>query len=655
MDPAPFDTGFTPDAHTRLPTLDESNDVARRVHSYLPPPSTHGSFPNSISRGLSPLNETTALHLGHAGDDRSRYTNLGQHFSHAVFTPTRLNHPPTPPEQSDEFDLLRKWHMEQGSEEPHLHNRATPQDASIMRTHPSILQSYDQNNILTLPQISTVFGEWNRTPTSQSIQQPLSTSGHARPVQQATSQQWSPNADGVYYNQGQFDLDQPQYVNQSQNTSMQSLPVNPYSRTLPLPPQLQSTMVQSPYQPAPHTPSVQQWPTSHLLNQPSTRQLTRQPKASKNAPSPGYDGRVILDKKTQTKQEAFQKKAEERRRKRQAMAASKASQPRPRKTSNTGGVKRRLSSGTIDLTTPTTTPSLRPPQVPGYHPPAQSYGYVPPSKFLQPPGYVPVYGPGPISSPLARTLTPPPPPPINHDSQPQAIVREYEDYKWSATLYEVEHKDQYDFAQAWLEDLLKINLNKEHKWHTHTTQGFIPGGDRFSLLVLHNAADPFEWGPASESTSTIGVYGAHWYEHEDIHWKTLSPGIDWLLNWCLAQGGISIKKKWRSDEPNAREKRFHRAYWLAANMRDLKGLLNHGMSSDAPHDAVDKDFDDEFEVSEEGLTWGGWTDDVGEDGVKGELDEEESLKAWSEILETNDENGDEGGVQHVVTGSSEWM
>ncbi|KAH7069209.1 hypothetical protein BKA63DRAFT_520799 [Paraphoma chrysanthemicola] len=656
MSPSPFDTGCTPDAHTRLPTSDESNDATKRVNSYLPPLSTRGSFPNLNSHGSSPPHETTALHLGHAGDDRSRYTNPGQRFSHAASTTTRLNPPPTPPRQSDEFDLLRKWHMEQRAEEPHLHNLATRQDASIMRTHTPTMPSYDHSNTFTLPQLSNVFGELNRLPMSLFSQQPIPTSGHTGPVQLATSNQWSPNADGVFYNQRQLDLDQPQYVHRSQNTGVRSLPVNANARTLPLPPQLRGTVLGSLYQPGPHTPSVQQWPTSHLLNQPSTHQPSPQPKTPENVPSPGYDGRLTIDKKTQRKQDAFQKKAEERRRKRQAMAASKPSQPRPRKTSNMGGVKRKVSNGIIDLTTPTKPPTLRPPQVPGYHPPAQPYGYVPSSRFVQPPGYAQVYSPGPIGPPLARTPTPPPPAPTDHDSLPQAIVRDYDDYKWSVTLYEVEQQDQYDFAQAWLEDLLKINLaDKEHKWHTHTTQGFIPGGNRFSLLVLHNAADPFEWGPASESTSTIGVYGAHWYEHEDIHWKTVSPGVDWLLDWCLTQGGISLKKKWRCDEQNAREKRFHRAYWLAANMRDLKGLLNHGTSSDTPHDAVDKGFNDEFEVSEEDLTWGGWTQDVGEDGGEGAFEDEESMKAWNEILETNEENSEEGGVQHVVTGSSEWM
>tara|TARA_R110002003_G_scaffold58_12_gene5209 strand:+ start:6175 stop:6822 length:648 start_codon:yes stop_codon:yes gene_type:complete len=214
-------------------------------------------------------------------------------------------------------------------------------------------------------------------------------------------------------------------------------------------------------------------------------------------------------------------------------------------------------------------------------------------------------------------------------------------------LYEVENKDQYDFAQSWVEALLKANLaSTEHKWHTHSSEGFISTGTRFSFIVLHNAVDPFEWGAASESTTTIGVYGAHWYEHEEIHWKTVTPHINYLLQWSVEIGAISIKKKWRCDEPKASEKRFHRAYWLAANLRDLKGLLNHGTTNDVAHDAVDTDWDEEFEVAEQDLT-AGWSEDA--------LGDEEGREAWDKILAENEQNGDTDGFQHVRTGCSEWM
>lgn len=653
MDPFPFNTGTTANVQTRLPTSDKStNDSAQRVNSHLPLQPTQDSFPKNTSYSLSPPHEAATPHIGHAGEDPSRYNDLHQGLSHAASNPTRLNPPPTPPtppRQSDEYDLLRRWHMEQFAQERRPHDTAPHFGAPTIRAGASIVP-HRHGDTVTLPRFSQLLGQWNKHAVSQLMPQPTPSSAHHPPVQRAPSHQWPIQADGVDFNQGQMGLPQhPQYAMRSHEPSMQSVPVNAYARMLPLPPQLQSNAAHSPYQPPTHIASLQQWPAYHQNNQPPPHQLPSQPKSPEEDPAPGYRGRQTIDEKTQRKQEAFQRKAEQRRHQRQSMATSNPPQPRIHKPSTMGGVKRKLSNRIIDPTTPTKPPPLRPPQVPGYHPLPQGYQlYVPPS-------YAAVYGPGPFGPPLARSLTPsPPPPPIDYDSLPQAIIQDYEGYHWSVTLYEVELKDQYDFAQGWLEYLLKINLaNREHRWHTHSTQGFIPAGTRFSFLALHNAVDPFEWGPAAESTTTVGLYGAYWYEHEEIHWKTISPSIEWLLNWCLEQGSISITKNWRCDEPKASEKRFHRAYWLAANMRDLKGLLNHGTSNDVPHDAVEKDFDWDFEVTEEDLTWGGWAADEGEG--EGSFGEDESKAAWEKILQANEENGETCGFQHVVTGSSEWV
>lgn len=107
----------------------------------------------------------------------------------------------------------------------------------------------------------------------------------------------------------------------------------------------------------------------------------------------------------------------------------------------------------------------------------------------------------------------------------------------------------YDFAQRWFQALfgntLSAGNNARHV--THVSRGFIiKDGDRDSIIALHNAVNPFEYEPTPTSTVMIGVYG---YE--------------------------------------ATERRFHRAYWLAANQLGMKDLLNRGISDDKPHDGVE--------------------------------------------------------------------
>jgi hypothetical protein len=237
------------------------------------------------------------------------------------------------------------------------------------------------------------------------------------------------------------------------------------------------------------------------------------------------------------------------------------------------------------------------------------------------------------------------PDPVDCDALPQAIIKVYEDYKWSITHYEVDSGGAYCFAQSWLEDLFAMNIRPgDYKWHAHSTWGFIKDGTRFSFIVLHNAADPFEKGVASTSTTSIGVYGRHWHDHEEIHWKTFAPDIHWLLQWCEEQKCISVKQKWTRDMPQASEKRFHRAYWLAATRGPLRGLLNHGTMNDEPHDVPEKEIDDAFEVTKEDLT-NEWDNS-----------EEQAQEAWARVLKEIEDIGDvrECWYEHVVTGSSEW-
>jgi hypothetical protein len=239
------------------------------------------------------------------------------------------------------------------------------------------------------------------------------------------------------------------------------------------------------------------------------------------------------------------------------------------------------------------------------------------------------------------------PEPINYDDFPQHITSTYKCYKWSITHFTLSSTSAFAFAQSWLEDLLAINVQAPgHSWHSHTSLGFIKDGTRHSLIVLHNAVDPFDTA-ISSSTTTIGVYGYHWHDHEEIHWKTIAPDIKWLLQWCENQGAIEVKGRWKPDVARASERRFHRAYWIAARREPLRGLLNHGDIGDQSHDVVEGE-DEKFEVSERDLV-GDW-DGGSVSGIQAE-------EAWQRVLESNEDDdlvGVEGGGEYVVTGCSEW-
>ncbi|KAF2627234.1 hypothetical protein BU25DRAFT_411284 [Macroventuria anomochaeta] len=242
--------------------------------------------------------------------------------------------------------------------------------------------------------------------------------------------------------------------------------------------------------------------------------------------------------------------------------------------------------------------------------------------------------------------------PPTRDELPQPIVSKYEDYKWSVYHYELLPKG-YDFAERWLQALFATTLQSEyHDRHlSHVSQGFIKDGGRHSLLVLHNAANPFKHEPTPDSTITIGAYGYHWYRHNEIHWTTLASDQRSLLAQCVQAGFLEEKHKWTFDAEKATEKRFHRAYWLAANRRDLKDLLNRGPSDDKPHDLSgdksEEDPDKDFSISEADLT--------NEWHVTGS----EAAAAWQRVQDEVDALGDGfdaygEGWQHVVTSNSEW-
>ncbi|EOA86773.1 hypothetical protein ACJQWK_08667 [Exserohilum turcicum] len=196
-----------------------------------------------------------------------------------------------------------------------------------------------------------------------------------------------------------------------------------------------------------------------------------------------------------------------------------------------------------------------------------------------------------------------------------------------------------------MEEWLKQNIYTSdlYRWHAHTTAGFIKEGNRFSILVLHNAANPFEWYPPAETTTSIGYYGRFAHTHDEIHWTTISPNIQGFFQHCV---DMRLRQRWDCDMPKASEKRFHRAYWLAANMQPLKGLLNRCTVHEKPHDAV-----------EEGEEDGGFEVGVGDlqcSWVDGQPSAEECEEAWQCILD-DIEGKDMAALEsdHVAVGGSE--
>lgn len=153
----------------------------------------------------------------------------------------------------------------------------------------------------------------------------------------------------------------------------------------------------------------------------------------------------------------------------------------------------------------------------------------------------------------------------------QALNVAYEEYKWSVKLYKMNvDKTGYKFALLWLEDqLATLDYLFSHKWFAHTSEGFLQDGNHLTFLVLHNAANPFEF-QTHVSTTTFGY---HESSVDSINWTTIAPGLRSLIDVWVTEGSIELAQKWHIDML-PKEKRFHRAYWKAANMLPLEGLLN---------------------------------------------------------------------------------
>ncbi|KAF2682303.1 hypothetical protein K458DRAFT_456191 [Lentithecium fluviatile CBS 122367] len=238
--------------------------------------------------------------------------------------------------------------------------------------------------------------------------------------------------------------------------------------------------------------------------------------------------------------------------------------------------------------------------------------------------------------------------PFDWDLVNQPIVSKYEDYQWSVKLYKIDlAKTKCRFAQAWLEVEVFGPLNASFKCFAHSTKGFIGGdADLTHFVVLHNAADPFRFGPPAMSTTTIGVYGLFYRDAHMIQWKTFAPGLSSLLHDTLDKGLIKEVGRW-GPNMKAKEKRFHRAYWKCANLEPLGALLNRNWTPPADKDATDDYADYKIKMTEEDVR----NDDIGIEGSHAE-------EAWNRVLEVLQANEPmrkpEDQQDHAVLWSSEW-
>jgi len=387
-------------------------------------------------------------------------------------------------------------------------------------------------------------------------------------------------------------------------------------------------------------PVLQEWRTDNLTSElcHETSHLAR------HSYSPGVEppktSRKLPDAATRRKQEEYRQKGEARRKtiaaaSPQTLARRPAPPPDPRPAPAPPTKRRKVTEVAADEVRRNSQPK---PAVSTYQSPYDDQEHTGQAlKCL----YLDIE----VQSPSIVELPPP-----TTDELPQAIVGKHEDYRWSVFHYQLQPKG-YDFAQRWFQELFDTTLSAEYNARhvTHVTQGFIKDGDRYSVIVLHNAANPFEYEPIPTSTVTIGVYGYHWYQHNEIHWTTLAADQRHLFAQCIQGGWLVGKYKWTHDaKPN--ERRFHRAYWLAANRLDMRGLLNRGPSYDRPHDEVkgadEEDLDRDFSISENDLT-NEWN-----------VTDNEAAAAWRKVQDEIAGLGKDfivcgPGSQHAVIDSSE--
>ncbi|KAF2709081.1 hypothetical protein K504DRAFT_380485 [Pleomassaria siparia CBS 279.74] len=262
--------------------------------------------------------------------------------------------------------------------------------------------------------------------------------------------------------------------------------------------------------------------------------------------------------------------------------------------------------------------------------PGQAYTYRPPDNY----GHPDNYGPPPADQAHRE-------PEVGFEDIYQPIVDNYDDYKLAIKLYSVlEHTTGHKFAETWIVEHFGVDqLQAGTKWLTHTTKGFIEGGDKLTFLLLHNAANPFKLGKPPESTTSFGYYGFYWDNHSDIHWLTVATDLRADIKRFSEKGFIKLVQDWRLPlEPM--EKRFHKAYWKAATMSPLLNLLNRASKHTANSPVM---LDGTLDISES---------DLDNDGSR--VSSDESRDIWRKCVEEVEAKGSGPVPEHLVTASSEW-
>ncbi|KAH7395385.1 hypothetical protein DE146DRAFT_765241 [Phaeosphaeria sp. MPI-PUGE-AT-0046c] len=656
-------------ASYKRPSSDEINNssaytISKHGQAHFPLPLDT----RATTHGFSPPYELQEVHQG----------LLHHEHLYNAATPSAAgrHYPPTPPMRDADYDALQRWNERQRHEIERSPMRF-PHDNAYSTT-------YLQNNHPKGHPYLTTCGSWS-------------------PAEQAPCTR-PPNypAHGTQYHSQQdsyLDAAAQAYKRYLMAQQMPPPHTSFHGRTHP---------TYGPPEVAAASPPMQQWPTCTLAQQPqvslpSDSHCGLTSAASAAGPSSGHDGRSPLDKKTMKKMAKYEKKAAHRR---ASLPSQEGISPRP--VARKRGTKGQNHLQQPDHVAATPPPSCRSTSAqvdPLRHSPhiqPGTYGYAVgnlPHQHVYtafspynavPPAYTPAAGPSHQPHVLGKIGTPSKVPiswssehtsrhtiannmsldvpastphnepvfrprkrsgspmmgPVDWDAMHLPIARDYDDFKYSVYHYEVQTSAGYQYAQSWLEDLLNTNLEfGEHKWHAHTSPGFIFNGTRLSVLVLHNAVNPFEWNDTADSSTTMGVYGI---EHDEIHWKTVAPGIKWIIDYSATPevNTLALQQQWTCQERKASERRFHKAYWHAAARVPLRGMLNRGDVDADPLVISDVDYEYPFGFTPEDLTseWenSGW-----------ECSIEEAECAWKRVVREM-EGWDWGEGEFVVTGSSEW-
>lgn len=98
--------------------------------------------------------------------------------------------------------------------------------------------------------------------------------------------------------------------------------------------------------------------------------------------------------------------------------------------------------------------------------------------------------------------------------------------------------------------------------------------------------------------------------------------------------------------PKPTDRRFHRAYWLAANMMPLKKMLNQHLIDEKPHDEPDQ------AAMKEAITF--TEEDLQHQWIDGPMPAEHSARVWQIILdEVHGQDFDALEFEHMTIGCKE--